>query len=308
MIFFLFITFITVSGVHVDHTAQLQSLLSTDPASVDQIFDMIAKLRRDNNETITKVTGENEAAIQALETAKSTLAAAITAEEAARGKFRDASNHLKDLQSIEDEAETVEKDASNKRDIAQHTSDTADAFLVSENARIDSEKKTCEEIIVLLSKLSATANKEFLEIAQNNRRLLSVIDLSDLAGADPDAVQQVEDMINDLIDAGEDERQKVKEAALAAAEVLKAAIKVHEEKLNALFWAAGEVEVYTEKVDDLETKAAAATKATASAQNTHDLAVIHQDTTQESFDFETDRVKGEEEIFVEVTRLLNTLK
>merc|ERR1712087_1047357 len=170
------------------------------------------------------------------------------------------------------------------------------------------KKKTCEEVIVLLSKLSATANKEFLEIAQNNRRLLSVIDLSDLAGADPDAVQQVEDMINDLIDAGEDERQKVKEAALAAAEVLKAAIKVHEEKLNALFWAAGEVEVYTEKVDDLETKAAAATKATASAQNTHDLAVIHQDTTQESFDFETDRVKGEEEIFVEVTRLLNTLK
>lgn len=308
MIFFLLITFITVSGIHVDHTAQLQNLLSTDGASVQQIFDMIEKLRTDNAATIAKVTGENEAAIQALGTAKTTLAAAIAVEETALGKFRDASNKLAELESVKKEAEDVEKDAKNKRDIAQRSSDQADAFLKSENVRIDLEKKTCQEIIVLLSKLSATATKEFLEIAQNSRRLLSVIDLSDLAGADPSAVEEVKDMINGLIDDGEEERKRVKKAAEIAADALDAAIKVHKEKLDVLYWAAGDVEIYTEKVNDLKNKATAATKATASAQNTHDLATIHQNSTQGSFDFETDRVKGEEEIFVEVTKLLNTLK
>jgi len=309
MIFFLLATLLTVSAVPMDHAVLLQNLVSTEGASVQQILDLIEQLRKDNSETVTKVTDSNEEAESDLAAAKKALAEAIEAEELALGKHEDATKILKDLIEKEDEARTVEKDAKTKLDIAQRASDEADAFLASENIRIDEEKKTCEEIIVLLTRLSASATKEFIsEMAQNNRRLLSIIDLAELAGADPAAVKEVENMINQLIAEGETDRANVKAAAELAASQLVDAKAVHKEKLEAFNWASGERVIQDERVANLEGVATRATATTKKAQLTHDAADIHQKSTQAAYDFETKRVAGEEKVFVEVEQLLSTLK
>jgi len=309
MIFFLLATFLTVSAVPVDHAVLLQNLVSTEGASVKQILDMIEQLRNDNAQTISTVTKENDDAKNDLAEAKQALDVAIKAEELALGNHEDALKTLADLVEKEDEARTVEKDAKNKLDIAQRASDEANAFLDSENIRIDEERKTCEEIIVLLTRLSASATKEFIsDLAQNNRRLLSIIDLSDLAGADPSAVKEVEDMINQLIADGETERENVKAAATLAASQLDDAKAVHKDKLELFNWASGERVIQDERVANLEGVATRATATTKKAQSTHDAADIHQKSTQTAFDFETNRVEGEEKVFVEVEQLLSTLK
>jgi len=309
MIFFLLATFLTASAVPMDHAVLLQNLVSTEGASVKQILDMIEQLREDNSATITKVTKENEDAKSDLAAAKQALDEAIKAEELALGNHEDAVKKLGELVEVEDSARAVEKDAKTKLDIAQRASDEANSFLASENIRIDAERETCEEIIVLLTRLSASATKEFIsEMAQNNRRLLSIIDLSDLAGADPTAVEEVEKMINQLIADGETERGNVKAAAELAAAQLSDAKDYHKEKLEAFNWASGERVIQDERVANLLAVAKRATASTKKAQSAHDAADIHQDSTQTAFDFETQRVEGEEKVFVEVEQLLSTLK
>lgn len=308
MIFFLFVTFFTVSGVHVSHTAQLEKLLSTETPSVKAILDMIEDLRGDNRDTITKVTGERDEAKDTNDRLQAILTDAIDAEELALGHVRDQKKTLNGLIVIEDEARTVEKTAKAIRRRDQTASDTAAAFRDSENDRIDEEKQTCEQIIVLLTKLSETAAQEFLETAQNNRRLLSVIDLSQLAEADPNSVKEVKEMINELITDGELERTRVIKAAEDALAVLKESIEAHEKTLNALYWASGDVVLARETLDELVaigTKATAATAtATLNAEKSSDILAAKT----AAFDFESARVVSEEKVFVEVTELLNTLK
>lgn len=308
MIFFLFVTFITVSGIHVSHTAQLENLLATEPASVEKILEMIAELRQDNVDTMAKVTAEKEDAQTVNDHLQGVLKNAIAAEELALGHVRDATNTLNDLIVIENQARAVEKKAKEELDAAQLASDRADAFLAEENVRIDEERDTCQQIIVLLSKLAETAEGEFLEIARNHRRLLSVIDLSGLAGADPDSIKEVEDMIHQLIDDGEAERLRVMQLAADADAELQKEIAEHNVTLNALYWAAGDVEVSTEKLNELTDIGEKATAATTLAQLNADNASDILNAKVVVFDFEKNRVEEEEKVFVEVTNLLQTLK
>merc|ERR1711994_326613 len=152
--------------------------------------------------------------------------------------------------------------------------------------------------------MGETATQEFLEAAQNNRRLLSVIDLSQLAEADPNSVQEVKEMVEQLIDDGEVERKKDDDAAAAALAELQKQIRIHNDTLNALYWAAGDVKVSTLELNKLIIIGDKATKATKTAQQNFDHSHNINVAKKEAFDFEAARVANEEAIFVEVTNLL----
>merc|ERR1712079_528392 len=107
----------------------------------------------------------------------------------------------------------IEENAEDKLDIATANAAAAAKFLEEEEARIDDERELLEDVHKLLDQLAASA--ALLETdfdGPAGRRLLSIVDLSSLAEADPAAITEVRQMITDLITAGEADRVSAQEA------------------------------------------------------------------------------------------------
>merc|ERR1712080_245337 len=98
----------------------------------------------------------------------------------------------------------------------------AAAFLASETTRLDDEKATLEEVVTLIDTLAESA-----ALQESNRQLLSIVDLSSLANADPTAVAEVKQLLLDLIATGEDERAQATSDDADAKAALDAAEAVH---------------------------------------------------------------------------------
>merc|ERR1712025_1450430 len=131
---------------------------------------------------------------------------------------------------------------------------------------------------------------EMAALQINNRQLLSVVDLSSLANADPAAVAEVKKLLEDLVAVGEAERaQAIQDDAdaKAALEVATAAWKItYDDLANAL----GRVDFQIEVNADLATVSAAAVAAYQNAAQVLGNAQMH-------FDAETARTTDEEDTF-----------
>merc|ERR1712226_52512 len=122
------------------------------------------------------------------------LGRATNAEDQALGDVEEGEKSLITLQGTAAGATAVEADAATKLAAAQDVADQAANFLASETERLDEEKATLEEVVTLIDTLAASAA---LQVA--NRQLLSIVDLSSLANADPTAVAEVKQLLLDLI-------------------------------------------------------------------------------------------------------------
>merc|ERR1712083_65128 len=272
---------------------------------------MIEQLRNDNTDTIEKFTNQHTAAVADDATKKATFDAAVNAEEVALGLVEDKKDHIAKLQLKVDDKRVIEEDAEAKLDAAQRKADAAAAFLEEEEARIDDEKEFLKDVHELLDQLSASASlleTDLLKDLPASRRLLSIVDLSSLAEADPKAVQEVRDMINGLIDAGEKDRAAAQEADKVAKAELVQAKDVHQKAWDVLALAIGRVDFATVELGDLEVAAKAATKDREVAQLAHEQAVDALAAAKDQLAIETARVTKEEEIFVQVSELLATIQ
>merc|ERR1712226_236886 len=174
---------------------------TTQEGAADDILAMIAQLRADNAAAMTHATDTLSSAQADNDDTSNALGRATNAAEQALGDVVEGNSLLVTLQSQAAGATAVEADAAGKLADAQAVADQAASFLASETVRLDEEKATLEEVVVLIDTLAASA-----ALQVSNRQLLSVVDLSSLANADPTAVAEVKQLLVDLIQAGEDER------------------------------------------------------------------------------------------------------
>jgi len=275
---------------------------TTQEGAADDILDMIAKLRTDNENAISHATDALNAAQQDNDETNDALGRAITAEDQALGNVEEGDKWLVILTNQAASAKAVEVDAQAKLDDATDVATQAAAFLASETERLDDEKATLEEVVELIDTLAASA-----ALQVSNRQLLSIVDLSSLANADPAAVAEVKQLLLDLIQTGEDERAKATQDDADATTALAEVQHVYDGAYDDLAVALGKVDFQVEVNADLATVATAAVAAKDAALTAHQNAAQVLQNAQTHFDDETTRVNSEEDTFTKVEALMATL-
>merc|ERR1712062_107662 len=134
----------------------------------------------------------------------------------------------------------------------------------------------------------------------SNRQLLSIVDLSSLANADPAAVAEVKQLLLDLIATGEDERAKATQDDADAAAALEVVQGEYKDAYDALAVALGKVDFQIEANAYLQTIAYAAVAAKNAALVAFQNAAQVLKNAQTHFDDETARVDSEEDTFTKV--------
>merc|ERR1719189_2961505 len=123
---------------------------------------------------------------------------------AAQEALDDAKADLSQFISEEEEAKNIHDAAILKKATAKTDRDAKAKTNEEQGARIDEEKETFEEIKSLIATISEGEESD-LEI-KNVRKLLSFVDYKYLVDADPQSLEQVVDLIDQLIEDGETER------------------------------------------------------------------------------------------------------
>jgi len=309
MNFLLFFLSVAAFGLPVNqasHKTEVESLLSLNGPKED-IFALIKKLRADNAKVIKELAEEQALATTDVINKEGLKNVSVTAQTNALGAVEDKKRGLEDLLIKEKAAQVREAAARDAMDKARTNSAAANLTSATEGSRLDAEKKTCQQILSLLKELAGTASKEFLDEFRNNRRLLSIIDLSDLANADPKSIREVEEMVLQLITDGEKERQHYIKLAKEAKAVLDEKTTLHQDAERAYIAAAGLRKQCQDDLKVLEIEAATATKKANAAKKAWNDAKDHLVAVKARATKEGDRVAKEEKVFVEVTKLLNTL-
>jgi len=307
---FLFSVLATVLSVSLNkkHSFNAATLLS-QTGGKEKILEMIEQLRDDNKETIEQFTEAHDSAVKDEAAKKAAFDAALHDEEVALGLAADKKARIDNvLQPDVDAKRVIEEDAEAKLNIAQSKADAAAKFLAEEEQRIDDEKDLLKDVHDLLDKLAASAN--LLEIDDNkaSRKLLSIVDLSSLAEADPNSIAQVRQMIDDLIAAGEVDRDNAQNADAVAKRELTEAKAVHKKAWEILAFAIGRVDFATGEFNKLTKAATAATQLRREAERAHKEAVAALADATSQLAIEKTRVEHEEDIFVKVSNLLATIQ
>merc|ERR1712087_1059285 len=197
------------------------SVQNADPAIVNQLIDYAKALIADGETVRSQVIKADDDAAAAAAVSASNLEA--------------ASNHLADMQEIQQEktdwlaAKTSElKEATEIWEAAiahmkdsQAKFDQADETMITELARIAEEDQDLKEVRTLLT----TLMPEFIERSLG-RALLTTVDET----IDPHSVQAVIDLVDDLLAAGQTEAKEYTRLRNEAKAVLDAAIIDHNNK------------------------------------------------------------------------------
>jgi len=280
----------------------MQFVDTTQEGAADDILAMIEQLRTDNANAMAHATSVLEAAQEANDETNDALGRAINAEDQALGNVEEGEKDLVALQGTAAGATAVEADASAKLADAQDVADQAAAFLASETERLDEEKATLEEVVTLIDTLAASA-----ALQVSNRQLLSIVDLSSLANADPAAVAEVKQLLLDLIATGESEREQATSDDADAKAALDAATGVHKSAYDALAVALGEVDFQIETNAALVIVGNQAVAAKNAAVTAHQNAAQVLTNANQHFNDETTRTTDEEDTFSKVEALIATL-
>jgi len=295
--------FSAVCGLPIQSMDPISFVDTAQEGAADDILSMIDQLRNDNAAAMGHATNTLASAQDDNDSAKDALDRATHAAEQALGDVVEGDATLVDLQGKAASARAVEADAAGKKANAQDVADKEAADLVSETERLDGEKETLEEVIALINSLAEMAALQIV----NNRQLLSVVDLSSLANADPAAVAEVKKLLEDLVAVGEDERaQAIQDDAdaKAALEAATAAWKItYDDLANAL----GRVDFQVEVNAALADVSAAAVAAKNAASTAYQNAAQVLGNAQKHFDDETARTTDEEDTFSKVEALIATL-
>jgi hypothetical protein len=295
--------FAAVIGLPLKH---IDTAFITQEGATDDLLAMIETLRQDNAEALTQATDAAVAALDDLNSANNALDAATFAEDTALGKWTEGVASLKSKKSVAAGKTAVERDARNTMDLAQDEATKAAEILASETVRLDEEKATLEEVVDLITTLAESAALQLSD--SNKRNLLSIVDLSSLANADPSAVEEVKQLLIDLIAAGEDERTKATDARDSTAATLTRATDAHSITYSELAVALGEVEFQEETNVELRTICDEAIKVKNDAVDAQENAAQVSSNADGHQAEEEVRTADEESTFKRVEALLSTLE
>merc|ERR1719273_782324 len=158
-------------------------------------------------------------ATDALAAGEETLAAQIIDRDAAKVTYEDSKLALNNAK-VDEAAALEEKNL--------------------QSDRIDREADTLNEVRQLIADISAEAGKALAEM--NKGRNLLAVDYKALASADPSSIDQVIDLIDELLSAGETERATYVDAWADANQILVAAQTAHDSDEHILKIAIGVVD------------------------------------------------------------------
>jgi len=294
--------FAAVIGLPIKH---VDTAFMSQEGATDDLLDMIEQLRTDNTNALATATAAATDAAEKLTAADSALDDAIFAEDTALGNYEEGVSSLKNKEAVAAGKTAVERDARNTRDLADSEAAKAAQILESETVRLDEERSTLEDVVDLITTLAESAA---LQVSDSSKRnLLSIVDLSSLANADPTAVEEVKQLLLDLIDAGEAERAKAVENRDSTQAALDSASAKWKVTYDELAVALGEVKFQEETNAQLRitcdeliaAKNAAVTVQANAAQVSHNADTHKAD--------EETRVEDEENTFKRVEALLSTL-
>jgi hypothetical protein len=295
--------FAAVIGLPLKH---IDTAFITQEGATDDLLAMIETLRQDNAEALTQATDAAVAALDDLNSANNALDAATFAEDTALGKWTEGVASLKSKKSVAAGKTAVERDARNTMDLAQDEATKAAEILASETVRLDEEKATLEEVVDLITTLAESAALQLSD--SNKRNLLSIVDLSSLANADPTAVEEVKQLLIDLIAAGEDERTKATDARDTTAAALVRGQDAHKITYDDLAVALGEVKFQEETNVELREICDEAIKVKNDAVDAQENAAQVSSNADGHQADEEVRTADEESTFKRVEALLSTLE
>jgi len=206
--------FVTTSGMehsmHHHHSlfknpqAFLSSLSQIDADKINEMIDMIGTLISDGEDQRQAAIDKEAAAQTDVDEKTGTHTKAIEDVTAAEGALNAAKAELVQFISEQNEAKNIHDQATVKKAAAKTDRDAKAKTNEEQGARIDEEKETFEEIKSLIATISEGEESD-LEI-KNVRKLLSFVDYKYLVDADPQSLEQVVDLIDQLIEDGETER------------------------------------------------------------------------------------------------------
>jgi len=247
-----------VEQMYLDPVAFAQSFENANPDAVRSVISMVEDLiavgegkKNDYIKAEKDAVAAKDQAAAAEEEALHQLEGATGLRIAGDKKVSAAENTLGARKGAESTAVTDKNNA-----IAEF--DEADSWMDKEVARVNREKIALEEVIQILGDLP------------EGRRLLStfgsLIPMGMIANADksdPDAVQEVVELVNDLIDAGEAVRVGVTSARDLASDNLEEATKQWK-------WAVGRTVNAQDALAELQVKVAALATTENEKQTVHD--------------------------------------
>jgi len=206
--------FVTISGMeHSLHHHQslfknpkafLSSLSQIDEDKINEMITMINKLISDGEDQRQAAIDSEASAQSDTEGKTDALVAAQGNVATAQGALDAARDELSQFISEEEEAKNIHDAAILKKATAKTDRDAKAKTSEDQGARIDEEKGTFEEIKSLIATISAGEASD-LEI-KNVRKLLNFVDYKYLVDADPQSLEAVVDLIDQLIEDGETER------------------------------------------------------------------------------------------------------
>lgn len=182
--------------------------------------EFVSSLNQIDQDQITKMKGMVNDLIEEGETERDILTAsrdagkddeankeaarlvATAAETSALEDLTAGKQQLVTYQGLEAEAGKLQAEDKVTQNDARVDMDSAQSVMDTQNIRIDSEKQTLEEVKQLIVEI----NEQSLAEMKKGRNLLNIVDYKALANADPGSIQEVVDLVDELITAGETER------------------------------------------------------------------------------------------------------
>jgi len=298
-LFFIAILFAAVSGLPLaklvqDPASLLAALENVDPDSIARLEEYVVQLIAEGVSDEAMYTNKRNAAQTDLDLKTANLADALTAlknaqDIHAKAATKEAGAAADELQKGKDRASKLTILNGKKAVLAE-----AKTTNKNEQGRLNREKSLFQEIKGLLTKVKAT-----VEIG---RHLLAEED------ADPNQVAAAIKLLNDLIAAGEVERQDVIDAQAAAQEETDTATSVYGKAVEVHTLAEGALE-------DAQLELANAKKVELLRTNEHETATAEKeaavtslDAAQAKLETESERIASEKIDLEQISFLLKKLK
>jgi len=195
-----------VEKIFLDPVAFAQSFENASPSAVNAVIDMVNDLIAEGNGKKADIIKAHEDAVAASAVALDALNVALDVLETATGERIEADDEVTRLKGVLQQKRSAEADALSIKNAAKTSLDNAQAWMDSEVTRVDAEKGSLEEVLQILADLPEGFRRRLLS---SHGSLVPVGMIAAMASTDPDAVQEVVDLVQALIDAGEDVRADV---------------------------------------------------------------------------------------------------
>jgi len=252
MMFFFLISLAAASQLAAKSALFSDALSKTSPTDIQDNIDGLQSLI-DKGEASREMALHNQSVAQGIyDNALGIWQTAFDEEQVALGNQKEAEEDEAAAVVARDSAIAFKNQRIAEKATADNAVPPAEAWMNSEIARVDEEKASLEKVQGILDGMLANGGKAAVEISQAGRNLLSSRTaiflsnpsfLSSLNSADPAALQSVLDIVLNLLQEGEDDRQsaigayndRVSEAAVAAQNLVDAetALATREEELVA---------------------------------------------------------------------------